>query len=78
MLEYSVAMETLCKIKVTSTCEFVANKVCECILWNATTEIEAFDIITQIRGKLTKFSENFTPKYTTPTSHGSFESIIIN
>ena len=30
------------------------------------------NFITYIRGKLTKFSENFTPKYTPPTSNGSF------
>ena len=42
-LEYSVAMETLYIIYVTSTCAFVANTVCECFLLNATTEIEALE-----------------------------------
>ena len=31
-----------------------------------------WNFITEIRGKLTKFSENLTPKYTPPTSYGSF------
>ena len=31
-----------------------------------------WNLITKIKGKLTKFSDNFTPKYTPPTSNGSF------
>ena len=42
-LEYSVAMETLYKIEVIPTCAFVANKVVERFLLNATTEIEALE-----------------------------------
>ena len=42
-MEYSVAMETLYKILVTSTGAIVTNRVCECILRNATTEIEALE-----------------------------------
>ena len=34
--------------------------------------LRCWNFITSIRGKLTKFSENFTPKYTPPTSYGSF------
>ena len=36
------------------------------------------NFITYIKGKLTKFSEILTPKYTPPTSYGSFESNIIS
>ena len=60
-LEYSVAMETLYKIQVTSSCAFVANKMFECILLNATTDIEAFEFYYVNKRKLTKFSEKFHP-----------------
>ena len=31
-----------------------------------------WSFITQIRGKLSKYYDNFTPKYTPPTSYGLF------
>ena len=31
--------------------------------------LRPWNFITKIKGKLTKFSENFTPKYTPPTSY---------
>ena len=34
--------------------------------------LRRWNFITQIKGNLTKFSENVTPKYTPPTSYGSF------
>ena len=34
--------------------------------------LRRWNFITIIRGKLTKFSENFTQKYTPPTSYGAF------
>ena len=32
--------------------------------------LRRWNLITLIKGKFTKFSENFTPKYTPPTSYG--------
>ena len=43
MLELSVAMETPYRIKMVSTCVFVANKVFEDILLNAITVTEALE-----------------------------------
>ena len=65
-------METLYKIWVTSTCAFVANKVFESILLNATTEIEALEFYYIKERKINQIFGKSTQKYTPPTSNGSF------
>ena len=57
-------------------CAFVANTECEYILRNATTEIKALEFYCLNKRKITKFSENFTPKYTPYTSTVHFRVII--
>ena len=65
-------METLNRIKVASTCVFVANKVFECILLNATTEIEALKFYYINERKIDQILGKIHPKiYPTP-SNGSF------
>ena len=61
-LEYSVAMETLYNLQVTSTCAFVANKVFEYILLNATTEIEALEFYYINKRKISYFFFKFHPQ----------------
>ena len=62
--------------KFKSTCPFVANKMFEDILLNATTVNAAMESYfnPQIKGKLNQFSEFFAPKYTPPTKKGSFQN----
>ena len=55
-------------IKVTSTCAFVAITVGECILWNATTEIEALEFYCINKRKINLIFWKVHPKYNPPTN----------
>ena len=55
-------METHYKIQVTSACVFVANKVYEYILLNATTVIEALQFYSTNKMKIDSIFRKFYPE----------------